>query len=190
MTYRVLFVLLSLAFTQAVSARSMDINLSNDAAQFKYGTLVGGTTYGRSELTYGLLFNEDDVYLFEVGLLVIDQAGSKSPGLELGIGPKFYFADTDKSDGDAAALGLGGQIRYKNMAAPRIVYNAEGYYAPSIVSFLDADSMFEFNLRLEYEILPTANIYLGYRDIEVEIENSDKNVELDENVVLGVRFKF
>lgn len=190
MTLRVLFTLLAVVFAQSVSARSMEINLSDDAAQFKYSTLIGGTTYGRSELTYGILFNEDDVYIGEIGLLVIDEVGTGAPGLELGLGPKFYFADTDNSDGDVAALGLGGQLRYKNLQMPRIVYHLEAYYAPSIVAFLDAENLFEILFRLEYEILPTANMFIGYRDIEVEIKDIDKDVELDENVILGVEFKF
>ena len=190
MALRVLFIILSFTIIQSVSARSIDINLSDDAAQFKYSSLIGGTTYGRSELTYGFLFNEDDVFLAELGLLVIDQAGSKSPGLELGVGPRAYFADTDNSSADVAALGLGGQIRYKNLAVPRIVYTAEAFYAPSIVSFLDADSMYEFVIKLEYEILPTANVYIGYRDIEVDIKDVDQDVDLDENVMIGVKFKF
>jgi hypothetical protein len=81
------FILLVTA-SSSLYARSLDINLSNDSAQFKYASLVGATTFGRTEVGYGFLYNNDHDLLGEISLLVIDEAGSKSPGLELGVGPK------------------------------------------------------------------------------------------------------
>lgn len=186
---RLMLVLLLSVISSTSLARSFDINLSSDAAQFKYGSLVGGTNYGRTEMGIGFLYNEDDNYLGEIGLLVIDEAGSKTPGLELGVGPKFWFGGSDKADVDVAAIGLGGQFRYKNFNVPRIVYGASIYYAPSIVSFIDADNMLEYDIRVEYELLPTANVYVGYRSIEADIKNRD-NVEIDNSAIIGLRFKF
>jgi len=186
---RLMLILLLSALCSTSLARSFDINLSDDAAQFKYGSLIGGTNYGRTEMSIGFLYNEDDNYLGEIGLLVIDEAGSKTPGLELGVGPKFWFGGSDEADVDISAIGLGGQLRYKNPNVPRIVYGASIYYAPSVVSFMDADNMLEYDIRLEYELLPTANVYLGFRSIEAEIKNR-KDVEIDESAIIGLRFKF
>jgi hypothetical protein len=138
---------------------------------------------------FGFLYNEDDNLLGEISLLVIDEAGTKSPGLELGVGPKLYLADPDIPGVDFVAIGLGGQMRYKNPQAPRIVYGVGLFYAPSITAFGDADSMYEFDMRLEYELLPTANIYVGYRSIEADIKNRP-DVEVDQSAVIGLRFKF
>lgn len=170
-------------------ARSFDINLSSDAAQFKYGSHVGATNYGRTEMTIGFLYNEDDNYLGEVGLLVIDEAGSKTPGLELGVGPKFWFGGSDEADVDISGIGLGGQLRYKNLNYPRIIYGFSLFYAPSIVSFLDADNILEYDIRIEYELLPTANVYVGFRSIEADIKNRD-DAEIDESAIIGLRFNF
>lgn len=186
---RLTLVLLLSALSSISFARSIDINLSADAAQFKYGSNVGATNFGRSEMNIGFLFNEDDNYLAEVGLLVIDEAGSKTPGLELGVGPKFWFGGSDDSDVDISGIGLGGQLRYKNMQYPRIIYGASFFYAPSIVSFLDADSILEYDFRVEYELLPTANVYVGFRSIEADIKNR-KDVEIDESAIIGLRFNF
>lgn len=186
---RIMLILLLSAVSSISFARSFDINLSADAAQFKYGSNVGATNFGRSEMTIGFLYNEDDNYLTELGLLVIDEAGSKTPGLELGVGPKLWFGGSDESDVDIGGIGLGGQLRYKNMNQPRIVYGASLFYAPSIVSFLDADSILEYDIRVEYELLPTANVYLGFRSIEADIKNR-KDVEIDESAILGLRFNF
>ena len=186
---RFVLIVLCSVLSSATFARTFDINLGSDAAQFKYGTLVGATNFGRTEMTVGFLYNDDDNYLTEVALLVIDEAGTKTPGLELGVGPKFWFGGADDADVDIGAIGLGGQIRYKNMNMPRVVYGASLFYAPSIVSFLDADDMIEFDLRVEYELLPTANVYLGFRSIEADIKDAN-DVEIDESVIIGLRFKF
>jgi len=106
------------------------------------------------------------------------------------VGPKLWFASNDKADASLAALGLGGQLRYKNLTAPRWVYGANLYYAPSIVSFMDADAVIEYGIRVEYELLPTANAYIGYRNIEADIHNYKKNVEIDESFIVGLWFKF
>jgi len=190
---RSLLLLLCFIVSSTSFARGADINLASNAAQFKYTTLVGATNYGRTEMTVGFLYNEDHNdhnVLGEVGLLVIDEAGTKTPGLELGVGPKLWFGTLDKADANLAALGLGGQIRFKSMGAPRWVYGASLYYAPSIVAFIDADNMVEYELRVEYELLPTANAYVGYRNIKADIHNYKKSTEIDDSFIVGLRFKF
>jgi len=189
MKLRVLFALLvtlSVISTTA-TARKFDLNFSDTSAQFKYDFLVGATNYGRTELGVGFIYNEDNNNLAELGLQVIDQAGSKTPGLELGVGPKIYIADTDA--GDAAAVGLGGQLQYKYPGLPRVVYVGMFYFAPGIVSFLDAEDMYEFAVRLKYELLPSANAYVGYRKIEVEFEKTGDTV-IDDSAHVGLEFKF
>jgi hypothetical protein len=170
-------------------ARALDFNLSGESAQVKYTTLMGATNYGRTELGFGFLYHEDKNYLGELGLLVIDEAGSKSPGLEVGVGAKFYYAEADKPDIRASAIGLGGQLRYRHGAASRIVSSATLFYAPGIVSFQDADQLYELDAAIEYEIIPTASAYVGYRLIETEIKNRE-DVEIDDNFIVGLRFKF
>lgn len=187
--FRLIALIVCAITSGSLYARTLDINLSSDAAQFKYASLIGATNFGRSELGFGFLYNEDDTLLGEISLLVIDEAGSKSPGLEVGVGPKLYIGDPDDPNIDFVAIGLGGQLRYKNMQAPRVVYGASLFYAPSIVAFGDADQMYEFDMRIEYELLPTANIYLGYRSIQADIKNGN-DVEVDESAVVGLRFTF
>lgn len=186
---RLLLILLLGTVSSVSMARSFDINLASDAAQFKYGSNIGATNFGRTEMIIGFLYNEDDAYLGEVGLLVIDEAGSKTPGLELGVGPKFWFGGSDKADVDISGIGLGGQLRYKNFNVPRVIYGASLFYAPGIVSFMDASNILEYDLRVEYELLPTANVYVGYRNIEAEIKNR-RDAEIDQSVFVGLRFNF
>jgi len=168
------------------SAASLDLNLSNESAQIRFAAVTGGTTVGRTEASIGFLYTEDDVYILDLGLLVVDVAGSKSPGLEIGVGPKLYFGDANK--GEAIAIGLGGRLRYKFQALQRLNLGLEGYYAPDIVAFADADNMYEVEFRTGYEILPTADIYVGYRRIRAEFDKGDET--LDESIMFGFKMSF
>lgn len=186
---RVLIVIFCTAISSNLYARSLDFNLSSESVQAKYATLMGATNYGRTELGFGFLYHEDKNYLGEVSLLVIDEAGSKSPGLEAGVGVKFYYGQADKPDVRFSGIGLGGQLRYRHASAPRIIYSGALFYAPGIVSFQDADQIFDAVATLEFEVIPTANVYVGYRYIETEIKNRP-DVTIDDNFILGMRFKF
>jgi hypothetical protein len=176
----------SLMMSDNSSAASFDINLSNRSAQLRYATVIGGSTLGRTESSVSFLYNDDDKYVLDFGVLVIDVAGSKSPGLEVGVGPKLYYADGEK--GQALAVGLGGQLRYKIPALERVNFGLDGYYAPNIVSFADAKNMHEVDLRVGYEILPTADVYLGYRRIHVGFDKGEETV--DESTVVGLKMSF
>ena len=186
---RILLVVICMFVSNALYARSLDFSLSSESAQINYATLVGATNYGRTELGFGFLYNDDKNYLADISLLVIDEAGSKSPGLEIGVGTKFYYAYADPSNVNVAAIGLGGQLRYRNAKAPRIIYGATLFYAPGIVTFQDGDQLFEADARIGYEILPTANIYLGYRYIVTELTNKT-DLTIDDTFIIGLQYKF
>ena len=190
MSPRYLTALVLLTASAGVCAQKLDINLSNDSAQFIYTSQVGGSTLGRTEMNAGFLYNEDDNTLFDLGLLVVDLAGSKTPGLEVGVGPKFYYASSDKPDATVAAIALGGQLRFKLPSVPRVAVGGSAFYAPHITSTLDADSVFELNTRLVYELLPTADAYVGYRKIRVSYDKGKGKEDLDNGVFFGLKFAF
>jgi hypothetical protein len=187
MPLRHLIAACSLIIAGSAAAETFDMNLSSDSAQLKYGTLVGGSTYGRTEISTGFLYNEDDNSLFELGLHVVDVAGSKSPGLTLAVGPKLYYATTD--DGDSIALGLGARMQYKLPEIKRLVIGASLYFAPSVTTFKDGENFFEGGLTLEYELLPTANAYIGFRNIRTRLEDHGSTV-IDKGGMAGLRFTF
>jgi len=172
------------------SAQRLDINLKQDSARFSYITLIGGSTFGRTEMNTGILYNEDSNLVANIGMQVIDVAGSKTPGLELGVGPRFYYMSHDKSNSDAAAIALGGHLRYKLPSVQRLSFIGRLFYAPSITTTLDSDSLSEIGIGVSYELLPTANIYLHYRRIHADFNGGVGSKTLDDGAVLGVDFTF
>lgn len=190
MSARILTSILLILASATVNAQRIDITLKQDSARFSYYSLIGGSTFGRTELNTGILYNEDDNYAVDIGLQVIDVAGSKTPGLELGVGPRFYYLRHDETDSDAAAIALGGQLRYKLPSLPRLALMANAFYAPRITATLDADSMYEFGAGLGYELLPTSTIYVTYRKIRAKFAKDIGSETIDSGVSLGLNFTF
>ena len=185
-----LLILASTLVSTSASAQRIDITLKQDSARFSYIALVGGSTFGRTEMNTGLLYNEDKNVAVDVGLQVIDVAGSKTPGLELGVGPRFYYLRHDKAAADAAAVALGGQLRYKLPSVQRLALIGSAFYAPRITSTLDANNMYEIGAGVAYELLPTANAYLLYRRIRADFTMGIGPENIDSGVSLGMNFTF
>lgn len=187
---RTLIVFALILVSTAASAQRVDVTLKQDSARFSYISLIGGSTFGRTEMRAGILYNEDSNMAADIGLQVIDVAGSKTPGLELGVGPRFYYLKHHDSDSSTAAIALGGQLRYKLPSVQRLAFIGNAYYAPSITTTLDADSMYEIGVGVGYELLPTANVYLSYRRIRADFTKGVGSENIDNGVSLGFDFTF
>jgi hypothetical protein len=176
-----------MALVQSVSAQTATVSLSENSAHLKYSLLVGGQSFGRSEFGAGFLFNSNDDYLAEVALQVIDEAGSKAPGLSVGLGGKFYGASVPSAD--LLALAIGGFLRYELPGAERFTLGIDAYYAPNIVSFMDAERFWETALRGEFAVLPQASAFLEIRNFGTELDNGNE-IDIGEGARLGLRITF
>lgn len=173
-----------------VYAAKVDVNLAQDSARFTYYSLVGGSNFGRTEMSTGLMYNDDKNLLVELGIQVIDVAGSKTPGLEIGVGPKVFYFSSDKPDASGLVIAVGGNFRYQLAQMQRVIFTGGIYYAPSITSTIDADSYLELGFRAGYELLPSADIYVGVRSIRVDYTKGIGDHTLDDTAMVGMTFSF
>jgi hypothetical protein len=179
---------LGLCSSNAAHAGGVDISLGNETADVVYLTDSASLGYGGADVGLGALYNERDDILLTGQFLVSGSPGPDVP-LQYGVGAKAYFSELD-TDEDGHALGLGGQVRYLlPLRQPQMSVAAEGYYAPDITSFSDATSVLEFEPRFEVEVLPAARAYVGYRYIEMELENTSDR-DISDELVFGVRLQF
>jgi predicted porin len=185
------FLALSLFAISSVSfADTVDISLSNSAAQFKLGVTSG--IAGKSDLFAAFMYNDANSMLGEAGLLVLNEEGSV-PGLSLGIGAKAVFASLNKiaaSRKTVSGVALGGQLRYEVPANRRLAFVGEYHYAPKIISFGDADNYSQGALRAEYSISALTQAYVGYRTTKFVLVNNQGNGVLDKGAHIGVRLSF
>ncbi len=166
-------------------AQNIDIQLSNDSARFNYATEVWGKQYGRAEFEAGVLYNDNSNYAAHVGLHVYNDS-YESP-LELGIGARVYYADVE--DTKTMALAVGGKFRYAPQALHGFGLRGHYYYAPKVVSFMDADGFTEYGFGVDYQVMPQANVYLAYRKVKTDIENRGY-LTVDKGGYVGVQLRF
>jgi len=186
-----LFVLTAFTFVSSQAmAQGLDLSLSNDSVQARFSSLAGNPTgMGNSEMDLGVLYSSGsgsakDSLLGMLGVMVVGNAGTGAPELDVGVGVKLFAATIDNDN--FAALAVGGRLRFHPKALNRLSFTAEAHYAPDIVTFIDAQRFLYATVRVEYEILPQALAYIGYRNVWADL-SSGPNVDLDNGGHIGLQ---
>lgn len=168
-------------------ADSLDFNLHSDALRATYTMNMGERGLSAD---FGLLYSEDkkrlDDIMVHAGLHVSGENWSESGTFDIRIGGRLIH--TSPGSSDFVALAPGGQVRFTPIH--RVGFGGHLYYAPKIVSFRDADAYREYGVSVDYQILPQAFVYLGYRYIDLDVKNGPNRVELDDNFHVGFRMMF
>ena len=171
-------------------AGELEVTLSDESAWVQYTAPISYEDYGRTAVDMGLLYTESDDWLVSLGIGMEGEVGSQAPGLEFGLGVRGYAGRVD-DDYDVSAITLGLLGKFVPPAFSRLGVLAHVNYAPSITAYGDAERFTDAGVRLEYEVLPVASAYLGYRQVEVEVDRDNKSdVELDETVYVGISLSF
>jgi len=172
----------------SVKADALDLNLNNDSVQLLYTSpFTSDAGIGGANLEVGAIYTEADDYLGIVGLDVKGEAGSGSPGLVAGVGVRGYGIGLDTVD--IGALAIGGLVQYSPPALNRLSVVGQIFYAPEILTFMDGKHLQSAEFRIEYKVLTQATVYVGYRDIEADLD-AGGSVDVDNGGHLGLRFTF
>jgi hypothetical protein len=190
MKFRAIGLFLLSAVSTIASADNIDFNLRDEAIRASYSMELKSGGFSGLSGELGLLYSEDkkklDDTLYHAGLHVSGENWSQSGTFDISIGGRLYYATPGNVD--LMALAIGGDIRFS--PAHRFGIGGHIYYAPDITSFQDAKRFQETGIRVDYQLLPQAFVYLGYRQIEVDIENGAKDVELDDDAHIGIKMLF
>lgn len=168
-------------------AQAVDINLNNDAFR---GEFQGRLPNVGARYDLGALVNsrgDEDVVQSHAGLLVTGDAGAREANVVAGLGGRFLLLDAGQVDG--GALALGGMVEARLPAFNRLGAVAYAYWAPGASSFGDLDGHFEYALSLDYEVIRNASLYLGYRQVRVDIKDGP-TVTADTGFHGGLRLRF
>ncbi len=124
-----------------------------------------------SEYTNGTIFIADANFinteydsLFGIGIGAHNSFQGME-GLNLGLGIRYVYIE------DFMALPLMIKASYGLPlidAIPTVSLSAAMLYAPSALSFDEAENYFEFRVEAGIEVISSVGIYVGYRDIEIE----------------------
>lgn len=126
------------------------------------------------------------------GVFVAGRSNASTARQIAGVGGKFLFLDADFADA-GSGIAVGGFIRHTLSQANLLSLRGEAFLAPSIVSFQGLDNYFEISGRIEYQLLDQANVYLGYRSIEADIEldnGAEAEFEIEDGIIAGLNLRF
>ncbi|KIH77828.1 YfaZ precursor [Geoalkalibacter ferrihydriticus] len=184
MTLRI-FLALALCLTAtAAAADSIDIGFNDDSFQLIYERPLSRDDYGTALASGRFLHNGDEkTTLGSIGADFVGEPGNV-PGLELGVGTKFYAGTTDRStDFINLAIGLRGAFAPPQFWGLGVAGRL--YYAPKVFSFRDSERLLESELRLTYAVLPKVKVYVGYQNMRLKEDRRNENWTIDDAVRIG-----
>jgi len=139
-----------------------DIGQFNDAVE--PNTMFVGAKFLNADADHSDNDKADIDPYFEANFLMMRPIGNA--GMRVGMGAKVNFTK------DFASIPLGLQFAYKipaNSYVPMYL-NGELYYAPSVLSFSDADSFLEYRLSYDIEIIKNGMVTMGYRSLDTNYD--------------------
>lgn len=180
-----------LGLCSIASAEVFDASLSQDTVRIAVnGPLSRLFAVDKGEYSLGVVggeiddFPSDNFFSLHGGVML---TGEAAPNLEAGLGARLQYVDADSADG--GSLALGGQLRLKLLQADRLRFNAGAWYGPKASTSGDFDEFTELSASVGYEVLRDAELYVGYRSIEVGIDNGP-SVDLEDGAHVGIRLQF
>lgn len=188
MFQRLVFIAAACCAAPQVLAQDLDFNFNGQTVQLEYSDRIHGPG-GLNSARIGAsgLFTSKDDDIVGLGARVMGQAGTGSPGLEVGIGADLFGGTVDSNG--FAALALEGAVRYSPPPVPRLALGLRLFYAPDIVTFANAKDFVQAEVRIAYEVLPQSYIYIGYRDLRVGITGPGHKT-VDSNGHIGIKIHF
>ncbi|MFK5925189.1 MAG: YfaZ family outer membrane protein [Desulfuromusa sp.] len=166
------------------TADSIDIGFNDESFQLVYEHPLNDDAYGTAIANGRFLYNGDkETSLGSFGVDFVGKPGN-IPGLDLGVGPKFYVGSTNPdTDFINLAIGLRGSYILPQLQGLGIA--AHLYYAPKVFSFRDSERLLESEVRLTYAVLPKVRLYVSYQNINLDIDHWDNSRRIDDSIRIG-----
>lgn len=183
-----------------VNAGGLDLALSNETANL--AVLLNPHQFyqgGGSELAVGAFVSEQGDKLAHATLMARGYRQSGGTQYSLGAGMKALVGDVaipavganPETEEEVGAVALGFQVGMLLASSKHnpIELAFEGFLAPSITSFSDAERYSEVGARLQVDVIPQARAYVGYRRMNFDT-NDFNNVRIDRSVHVGIKLTF
>lgn len=194
MRYKIFLFLAILVFVIVCPAQAGDfeVTVGDETIQLSY--LTSATLIGTEEqnLNFGILLTEKRDIVGGLGLTVPGLLGDTFPKwLSIAFGAKGYFSlISDPGEIEVFSLAPGVDCRLTLPTEMSMHLTGSFYYAPKIITFGDADDMYDFTVRYEIDFASTAAGFIGYRLLRFEQETSGSRIDVDDGVHIGVRVAF
>ncbi|MGH8456655.1 MAG: YfaZ family outer membrane protein [Stenotrophobium sp.] len=188
--------LAGLGFALAVAsfpshAEILDLNISSNAVRGDFSGPISRVLPGTvGQYDFGVIsrpHNSNNLFEAHGGLLLTGDAGLNGVDLAAGLGGRLLYIGLDHNHGGAFALG--GQAEARLPSYNRLGLSGYSYFAPSVTSFSDINRYWENGIAVDYEVIHGGNVYLGYRNLRLDVRNGG-SISADNGFNVGFRLKF
>jgi hypothetical protein len=183
------FLTLSLVYGQN---NSVELNINNDTLEAK----------GEYNLNQVYELNNDANYMFTVSYLRSEIKKDKTEtilntglkivnpyindyGFNVGFGANAVWIDNSNTSFTALPISL--YINY--ILQESLAIGASASYSPKILSFGDADTFTQYNVKANYKVIDNGYVYVGKRYIKTSYTNN-VDIEFDDAVFFGFKVLF
>lgn len=173
-----------LGTTSLASAGNLDIQVSKNSASIDAQLRPEKAEWRAGA---GYLYHEGSRHLANIDFHAVGETALGNLPATVAVGVKTNVFDENHFDGGAVMIG--GDVRLNLPDVPGLSVETTAHYAPPILSFNDADGMFEFGAQVNYRIIPKADVYVGYQIINADIDPGS-HITLDEGGFAGIRIHF
>jgi len=177
----------TLLFAGILKADSIGLNINSDDIEAE-GSLdlnrMIGYGNGTNYMLDGSYLHTEEDDLFKLGFGASNTL-SGAEGLTVTLGIESVFSD------NYAAIPLFGQAKLRlplDEPIPVTSLIARVDYAPSVLSFIDADNYLEYRFEADMEVISNIHLFGGYRNIETNYERYDHT--LNDSWYGGLKISF
>ncbi len=166
---------------------SFGLNINQDDVEFEGRASVSFLTESPVYSNFfidGNYLNSDE-NLYGLGISV-ENSPINYQNIVFDIGLRGVFSSHDGEDYSAMPIMVGAKAQLFLGDLPTTYIGAKAAYAPSALSFQDADEYKEYRIEIDSNIIPNVNVYAGYRNIDTNYNSKDYN--LNDSVYAGFKF--
>jgi hypothetical protein len=167
-----------------------EVAMSNDTLQLRYlgsgasagveGSRIAGTFFLSEErdivLSGALLFPAD----IDVGI----------GALSILVGPQVYAALLQDENSDVMSVALGTELRLLLNRRMGLAVSGQAFYGPDILTFGSADNLTDLSARVELNVAPRLTAFGGMRWFEFDLTEGAGKRTLQEELFVGVGYRF
>jgi hypothetical protein len=179
------------ALRPAGSRNEVELAITGDTFEGRYLTDGGMIGVDRAILGLGFYFDTER-NLVPQGQLMFGGPlrGRLADFISFSVGGKAHMAFLDEPDDEVFSLAPGAEVRVSLPFQLPMAVVGSVFYAPDILTFGDAEHVWDLNLRFEVQFLQSTTGFVGYRVLEFDREESGGDDTIVDGFQFGVRFAF
>ncbi len=167
-------------------AGEIDLSFNSDAVRAFYVH-----DFANSDLKgdIGLLTDSDKGEVINASIFLSGMASDGANPLEGALGVRSGYVNGDASGQSGFPVAIGGYLKYTLVQSNRISIRADAWFAPDALTLSDLEKYEDYSIRLAYNFLRSADIYVGARYVAGEFDNGT-DVTFDNGLNIGINIRF